>query len=121
MEDTNISTVQNDNDILSVVKWWEKKRLLFNLLVGLSGIIGMIIFHDLFYLIFLAIPIFWYVIIVNICYSFGWGVYVLKRHYYKDTKSNISDRQKLFYGGLVLSIYITIYGTYLLNTSLIFD
>lgn len=119
--ENNTPNQQENLEILSIVKWWEKKRLIFNILIGASGLTGLIIFDKLSYLSSIIGLMFWYAIIANLCYCLGWGDYILKLYYKKETTPDIAGRNILFYLGLLFSLFITFYGTYLFEGILLID
>ncbi|NVK65416.1 MAG: hypothetical protein HWE22_12565 [Flavobacteriales bacterium] len=104
--------------ILDIIRWWERKRILFNVLqVGIvlfvlfffyngSSISAILrsefIFQSLLYFLF-----------VNFCYSAGWGVHLLLYYYFKtkDT-SHILDIVLLILGSLFTSL-VTFQGYYM--------
>ena len=77
------------------IKWWEKKRIAFNLIILLGGIIGIIIgvenglgnYSTLSNIDFLEV-ILW-AIIANIIYSMGFFAEALDNYYFKDKFKNM--------------------------------
>ena len=57
-------------EIDEVLKWWENKRLWFNFIVGITGIVGLFIYSTFFNLFdFISLSV--YGFIANIFYSLG--------------------------------------------------
>ncbi|WP_299122049.1 hypothetical protein [uncultured Tenacibaculum sp.] len=74
--------------IIDGIKWWESKRWVFNLLVGLSGVLGIVkgiyvaaenifVISDIFGIILLGI-------IANIFYSSGILVEIFDNYYFNN-------------------------------------
>lgn len=106
-----------------IIGWWEIRRILFNLLVGLTGILNcvlmfVILFCDttaklrpapgpvLFALPLYLIIIFIYGIMANVCYTFGWITEIIVVKTWKEKVSRFGEI--LFALGLVFSIVITL-------------
>jgi hypothetical protein len=108
MDDAN---PENTDEILPPVKWWEKKRLSYNLWVGGTGLIATL---------FCGLPVlmttpFWvithialYGFVVNIFYSFGWGIEMLSLNYFNKNYTE-KYRHGLFVFGTLVSILITLF------------
>ena len=98
-------------ELKSNMKWWESKRLLFNLAVGLFGVFGIYIGisqyeYTLTIIDFIGI-IFWGVS-ANILYSTGLLLELLD-WYYLNNKIRIYRFRRLFFiGGLLFSCVFTL-------------
>jgi hypothetical protein len=110
MEDHNLlddAKIRQDLLILEMVQWWEKRRLLYNIIVGLVGsLIVFIVLQQHRYIPFSEILLFAilpYGIAANILYLAGWVMELLIRYYFKITLSS-SVRQVLFWLGALISI-----------------
>ncbi|MFK7773854.1 MAG: hypothetical protein AB8F94_17015 [Saprospiraceae bacterium] len=71
-------------ELYESIKWWESRRILFNIAVGISGLIPIYIFWDAVLeigFLFSVIGILIYGSLANICYCFGWGIDILKSFY----------------------------------------
>jgi uncharacterized BrkB/YihY/UPF0761 family membrane protein len=93
-----------------IVRWWEIRRLPFNVLVGLVGVATWLLvmtagsaavrpgedFEEPIVMIF-GPPI--YAVLANICYTFGW---IVDMTYYRG-----APRRRLFKAGLIFSIVLT--------------
>ena len=100
------------NEIYASINWWERKRLIFNLiLIGVEILIisffwrGAIEFG-------IGNTIFWsiaYTIAANIFFSIGWGISVLIDYYNLKFLKNIEKLRMLFFIlGILFSIFLTI-------------
>lgn len=68
---TELLTVKGDlNTIQEIFSWWEWRRPLYNVLVGLCGLPGLLLLLHKGWL-FMLIPIGCYAIAANICYTAG--------------------------------------------------
>jgi hypothetical protein len=93
-----------------IIRWWESRRFYFNAYVGLTGVVSWFLvlvvggasvkpgvdFEEP--LAMLVGPIL-YVVLANICYTFGWIVDVVS---YND-----GPRKGLFRAGLIFSVVLT--------------
>ena len=88
------------------LKWWEKRRIWFNLLVGISGIVGIMCYAPFFGLIDM-IFILTYGIIANLFYSIGFVLEALNLHYLEGKINLKANRILLFIIGTALSCILT--------------
>lgn len=110
MEDDNLlddTGILQDQSILDMIQWWEKRRLLYNVIVGLSGILTSIIIMKLHRSIAFS-EILWYAVLPygifsNLAYLVGWVFELLLRYYFK-IKLNLSSRRTLLGVGIAISI-----------------
>jgi hypothetical protein len=94
---------QQDQSLLAAFGWWEKRRIIYNLVVGTTG---------LFCIYGMGIPVFWFEIVLygvlaNICYCLGFCIEVAARFYFKNNTDFNEKRFYLYILGLVLSVIIT--------------
>jgi hypothetical protein len=94
-----------------VVRWWEARRITYNLLVGVAGILSLILtvfvgsmavkpgddFEEPMGLIFFSIA---FAITANVCYTSGWIVDLVR---YRGGPS-----RKLFRVGLIFSVVLAL-------------
>lgn len=86
-----IETNQNPNDFaMNLIRWWEKKRLLFNSIILLVAFLGVALastsnsgridqlYESEFFILSLL-----YFILINACYCVGWGIQLLAFYYFK--------------------------------------
>jgi hypothetical protein len=92
---------------LDLIQWWEKRRLLYNIIVGLTGSVALLLLLERRYYIsfseialFLVLP---FGLFANIAYLAGWIIDLLLRYYFKITLS-LSSRQTLYWLGTAISI-----------------
>jgi hypothetical protein len=103
-EKQDLFSETQDKSLLYAFGWWEKKRIIYNLVVGTTGLLC---------LYFLSLPVHWlevlfYGIIVNLCYTLGFLIEVGAR-YYLDSNMNFTGKRKVLFGlGLVFSILVTV-------------
>ena len=97
------------------IKWWESKRWIFNILIGLSFLLG-------FYSGFSNDEFFWIpedtmrivlgIILMNIFYSLGILVEIFDWYYFKNKIKIKRLRIFLFMGGLLLSCLFVFYNAW---------
>lgn len=99
--------IRQDVLILEMVQWWEKRRLLYNFIVGVVGLVAVfMVLNQNSYIAFSEILLFAilpYGFAANVFYLFGWVTELLIRYYFKITLSP-SVRQVLFWIGTCISI-----------------
>jgi hypothetical protein len=110
MEDNDLlddSITLKDQSILDMIQWWEKRRLIYNLIVGLVGLFAAFViiskpnptsFFEILW--FPALP---YALFANTAYLAGWVLELLLRYYFKITLT-VSSRQTLLWLGIAISI-----------------
>ena len=87
--------------------WWAKRRLRYNLIVGLSGVITLVIM-DSFGSLELILAII-YGIFANLCYTSGFLLTALDLHFFNSALGLYAIRNGLYTLGLVFSIALTIF------------
>lgn len=110
MEDHDLlddARIRQDQLIMEVVQWWEKRRLLYNVIVGLMGSLVVFVALQRYYyvsfseiLLFMILP---FGIFANVVYLAGWVIEIFLRYYFKVTLGS-TVRQVLFGLGTLLSI-----------------
>ncbi len=88
---------------LSIFKWWEKKRILYNISVVISGVFMMLIYAKYVQPFEIILALIWG-LITNIAYFSG-VIIDLSFRFYLKIKINPSF---LFYIGLIFSILFTL-------------
>lgn len=97
---------------LTLLRWWESRRLFYNLVVGGTGIITLggitVLTVGEFGLsnIEVLAPVVAYGIAANLCYSLGWGLEMLARMVWGDEAPDIGPL--LFRQGLIFSVGLTL-------------
>ncbi|MDB4875088.1 MAG: hypothetical protein JWM41_1534 [Gemmatimonadetes bacterium] len=67
---------------VSLLGWWESKRLTYNLAVGSAGVVTLVVIRGISWLppglpmLFDWRPIVAYGLLANVCYTFGWALEV---------------------------------------------
>lgn len=99
--------------------WWEKKRLLYNVIVGLTGVLVLLsipvhTFHDIPGVILFGI-------LANLCYSAGFLLEAAVVHYLKKGMIFAKWRVILFWSGLIFSVFVTVMAGFLYVFTTIFN
>jgi hypothetical protein len=96
----------------TLLAWWERRRLTYNVIVGGTGLVTLTVLHVLSWLpphgnfdppLVLVIL---YGICANICYSFGFGIEVLLQRLWGEEVAPVGPT--LFRHGLVFSVGLTL-------------
>ncbi len=98
------------NDLYESIKWWEKRRVFYNITVGVAGLIPITIFWNAIFAIgFFSsmIGIIIYGSLVNTCYCFGWGIDILKS-FYLENPSYGKSKLTLLILGVIFSMWFTL-------------
>jgi hypothetical protein len=104
-ESKDIFNIEKDNSILSAFGWWEKRRWIYNIVVGFTGAFFMFLLPMVTSFDIIGIVI--YGLLANLCYSLGFLIEVVARYYFKN-ETDFTDRRKLMFGaGLVISVLVT--------------
>lgn len=92
----------------SVIAWWESRRILYNIVVGLSGI-PMFIFMLIMsthHFMFIVIGSICYGLLANCCYTLGWMAEIVARTVFGEKAQNIGPI--LFTLGTIFSVLVTL-------------
>jgi hypothetical protein len=104
-ESKDLFNIEKDISILSAFGWWEKRRWIYNIVVGFTGVFFMFLMPMVTSFDIIGIVI--YGLLANLCYSLGFLIEVVARYYFKN-ESDFMDRRKLMFGaGLVISVLAT--------------
>lgn len=101
--DSNIITNQS---IIQKFKWWEKKRMLFNIAVGISGLITTIMYCKHFEIFELFGVIAWGMV-ANILYSTGFIFEMVDHYYFNERIQIVKFRMFLFLIGTLSYIIVS--------------
>jgi hypothetical protein len=109
MEQQDLFSDEQDKSLLAAFAWWEKRRLVYNLIIGSTGILCIFILSLLPFLSIIDLfGVILYGIIANMFYSLGFLIEVATKHYFR-SKIDFTEKRKALFGiGLILSILITI-------------
>ena len=97
---------------LSLLTWWEARRMIFNLVVGGTGLVTLLIIALITLLppglpsILNWRPIVAYGVLANICYTFGWAIEATAQRIWGDRCPAIGPA--LFRQGLAFSVGLTL-------------
>ncbi len=101
---------KNKNEkIMSSLIWWEKKRILFNLIVGGLGVLGIFI-SPISMLKINILAIIFYGLMANLFYSVGFLLEAFDQYYFKSKLQLFRFRQVLFVLGLLVVGLVTFLG-----------
>ena len=88
---------QLDNNRLNeTISWWEKKRIIFNIIIGFFGILALIIIQPSCFGWFDCIGILLWGIMANILFSLGILLEIANQYYFK-SKYNVYQFRNFFY------------------------
>lgn len=105
IDDTTIRSAK-ESTLFSALKWWESKRYVFNLIVGITGLTSLLAFASGFNNGEL-IGIFIYAFILNLCYSVGFLLESLNLFYLTESINLAKFRLAFFILGTILSAFVT--------------
>jgi hypothetical protein len=91
------------------IGWWESRRLVFNMIIGLAGVIILMFFYQALFrtpTVF-AISVIYYVSGANFLYSAGWMLESFSLYYFKKCFT-IEFREFLYYTGILFSILLSL-------------
>lgn len=91
----------------SIIQWWERRRIWYNVAVGLAGIVGVIpstIFYPIWFVVISAV---FYGVLANICYTMGWSIELFLLMKSKDKIHFGRYRLVIFILGLIGSVILT--------------
>lgn len=104
------------DDLSAIVLWWEKRRLLYNLVLLAVGIYSITTYWDQFALyasdpaddgIFPGPMPIAYGIMANVCYTFGWMLESVI--FIRLKRRKLPSGQPLFAIGLIFSVLLTLF------------
>lgn len=107
-----------DRSFIENVRWWERIRWVYNMVILISGSIPLYNQTELlndFEIIFLIVI---YVFFANICYCLGWGIDVLAAYYFNYRFNGQVTRMLLLVLGTVGSFLLTLLLSFLLSATL---
>ena len=96
----------NDVVLKNALKWWEKKRIWFNIFVAASGIIPLILYAKSFNLEELILIVF-YGLVVNVFYSLGFLLEAFNEYYFKQRFCIEKFRYPFLIFGILMSSGLT--------------
>jgi hypothetical protein len=90
-----------------ILKWWEPTRLWFNICVGISGLVAIVITGNFDCILFNIIGIVFWGIIANILFSTGILVEILDAYYFKSKLRLFKYRWVFYIMGTILYCIVT--------------
>ena len=84
-----------DKSLLTAFGWWEKRRWIYNVVVGFTGAFFMFLMPMISS--FDVLGIIFYGLLANLFYSLGFLIEVVARYYFKN-ESDFTDRRNLMFG-----------------------
>ncbi len=108
MEEKDIFETPDNKSLLSAFAWWEKKRIIYNAVIGASGI--YVLFSGGWELTIIdLIGIIIYGTMANLFFCLGFLIEVGAKHYFKSEIDFSKKRDALFWAGLIFSVLITVW------------
>lgn len=108
MHETDLFSYGNEQKLMSGFVWWEKKRLLYNILTGLAGLIIVLSFGIYSFGLFDLFGILLWGFVANVFYCIGFVIEPILKYYLKRDIDFSEKRPVLFWIGTVFSIIVTI-------------
>jgi len=105
--------------LLKAFAWWEKKRLLYNIIVGFTGIIVCLSFPIHTFLDIISVIL--YGVMANLFYFSGFILEVITVHYFRKDMIFEKWRPALFWTGLIFSVFVTVMMGFLFVFTTIFN
>jgi hypothetical protein len=96
-----------DEQLMLLLKWWERKRIWFNFLVGLSGLLPLLFTGLTYFNLLSLLGICFYGLMANICYSLGFLSELLIKLYIKPSFEFGEKRKLVFLLGTAFSMIVT--------------
>lgn len=97
---------------LSLLNWWESRRLTFNLVVGGAGVVTLLVVRAISLMppgvpmVFDWRPVVAYGVLANVCYTFGFGIEAVAQRVWGEKCPAIGP--VLFRQGLAFSVGLTL-------------
>jgi len=103
-----ISLPDEPRGALSVILWWESRRALFNIVVGVCGLptIAFLYYAGLAKSSFLLLGTVEYGFLANVCFTFGWICELVARSWWQERAKHLGP---IFFSlGFAFSVLLTI-------------
>lgn len=99
----------SDQEIIEFIRWWEKRRKIYNLILLVVGIIGLAVFFKGFFNAYVEDSVFgilWFAFFANVFFTGGWVVPLLL-NVWRVNKSPLGrDKLAWFYVGIIISVLL---------------
>lgn len=124
---------EEDTSLLAVIKWWELRRIAYNLIVGVMGVFTCVItvlvaaiasetFGEPLALpdppIVIVFAVIFFAVMANVCYTGGWFAELLVRAVWKERAGDFA--QISFALGILFSAVVTLAPSVLFTVLLMF-
>jgi hypothetical protein len=120
MSEKDLFPDKEETSLMDSFRWWEKRRFLYNVIVGVSGIGGMLYFIGRIpYTLYDIIGMLAWAAAANTCYFAGFLIEPFFKYYFKSTIDFADKRSNFFWAGAVLSAVLTVICSKLSNYLLI--
>ncbi|MCB9222852.1 MAG: hypothetical protein R2780_10935 [Crocinitomicaceae bacterium] len=110
--DEILDSEKNDSTVLRIFQWWEKKRIIYNLILGLAGLISMLMISPGFTGFELFGIVMWG-LFANLCYSIGFLIEMANLYYLKGRYDLSSVRMAFFLFGTGFAGFCTFFFPFL--------
>ena len=107
-EDLDLFSEKDKNTTDFAFTWWEKRRLMYNLIVGVLGILCLVSYGMMTINIIGWLNILFFGISLNAFYFFGFGTEMLLKKYFKADIDFAGLRSVLFWSGTILSVFLVL-------------
>ncbi|PHI17973.1 hypothetical protein CEQ90_20360 [Lewinellaceae bacterium SD302] len=112
--DKEILDFDGPQKVISNISWWEKNRIVFNVVILLEVIIILllampVVLMDLSYII---VSVFVMTILANVLYGLGFSLESIIGHYFGKGFESKYLKQVIFALGLILSIIVVFFMTH---------
>ncbi len=100
-----VDVPQGQRSLFSLLLWWEQRRSVYNLVVGLTGLPSLLIFSLLGLAFPAVIAAFFYAMCANVCFCLGAPAEIIARAIWKDKAAHVGP--VLFSLGTIFSVILT--------------
>lgn len=109
MKEKHLFPDKDEDSLMASFSWWEKRRWLYNIIVGVSGLMGMLVYIGYIPLnLYDIIGIFAWAFMANVFYFTGFLIEPFLKYYFKSGIDFADKRSNFFWAGTVFSMLITI-------------
>lgn len=105
---TLLSVPEEPRGSFSIIAWWESRRILFNLIVGLCGLptLLLLLLSGLAHEGIIVSGTIEYALLANICYTAGWMAELIARAWWQERAKHLGPI--LFSLGFAFSVLLTV-------------
>lgn len=104
MDQQDLFPDKDENTFKAAFAWWEKKRLLYNLIMGISGVFLILLDRVENFNFYSLIGILLFGLAANACYFTGFLLEACLRHYFNIQTDFTNRRPVIFWIGTILSL-----------------